>query len=151
MSARPYPTTNHDAQDHPHRGFWDKVKKQTSEGWNKILPHNRPEMGREALADTLAALIAFLPVTVLWRGRELTASLDSGDTGGDLQSGGLLPTGTITLYLSKADFPTTYPEPHDEIQILTRGKWETFLILSVSEPFDQSDPALIITAERENV
>ena len=86
-----------------------------------------------------------------WRNRKLTASLSSGDAGGDLESGGILPTASITLYLSKADLPPQeYPETHDPIQILCREKWITFLITNVTAPFDQSDPALIITAELEN-
>lgn len=63
---------------HPHHDFWQGVKKKTAEGWENMLPDNPAQMGKEGLADILRGLIDYLPVTIRWEGRELTASLDNG-------------------------------------------------------------------------
>ena len=147
-----HPPTAHTQKELPHKSFWDGVKSKTKEGWNKIIPHNLPEMNKEVLADTLDGLIKFLPVTMLWEGREITVSLDNGDTTGDLVSGGILPTGSLTLYLSKSNLPENlYPVSHDTVELLQLNEWRPFSITSVSEPLDQSDPAIIITAEPDNI
>lgn len=116
-----------------------------------MLPDNPAQMGKEGLADILRGLIDYLPVTIRWEGRELTASLDNGQNSMDLESGGFIPNGAITLYLSKESFGNgDLPETDDEIAIISRGKWVTWLITSVSETFDEADPAVIIIAEGEN-
>ena len=143
---------SHTKQKHPHRSFWDGVKSKTKAGWEKILPNNPPEMGQEGLADTLEGMVNFLPVKMRWMDREITVSLENGDTTGDLISGGIMPTGTIKLYFSKSKLSDNqYPEPNETVELLQMKKWQSFSIISVSEPFDQADPAIVLTVELDNV
>ena len=107
-------------------------------------------MQREGLADILRAQIRFLPVTVLWNDRKIVCSLDDGQASSPLEQGGSLPSGQVTLYFTKDDFPNGLPTHHDEMSLMVGGDWVVFRVSTSSEGFDESDAGYIIVLEPPN-
>jgi len=138
-----------------HSGFFGAVLAENhTSGISSLLPGGTVIQSDVAVKGRLlASQIAWTPAKARWNGCNITISLADSQFLLALETGGDTQQGRITVMVEKLQFGST-GLPGDggfgqTFEIQAGGKWIQFTIAEIFGQYDDNEPGLILSLERD--
>lgn len=145
-AQQPFPAFANDQSD-----FWGSVASEnTTTGIGSLLPQGTLSQADNAVKSKLLdGQIAWVPVSVRWKGAVIQASLSDAQFFLALEEGGDTQQGRITLVVNKFRFGVNFPSYQDTVEVQAAGEWHQFVVAEMIGQNDDNEPSLTLYLEKD--